>query len=924
MQHLTAIKLYLIGLFVVSFSISAKSQLCTGSLGDPVININFGAGTNPGPALSAAATNYQFVSFDCPNDNYYTVRNATVNCFSSSWHSLLQDHTGDANGYFMLVNASIQPSDFYVDTVRGLCPGTTFEFAAWISNMITPSACGGNSIQPNITFSIETKAGVVLSSFNSGNIPPTAAISWQQYGLYFKTPPGVSDVVVRMKNNAPGGCGNDLALDDITFRPCGPLINSSINGLGLFINVCEGDTASVKLSAQTSGGYTSPVYQWQISTDNGGTWVDIPGADSTVYKRVPTKAGKYLYRMAVAEAGNIGLSTCRVVSTALTVTVNPLPVPAAGNDGPKCAGSSFNLTAGGGSTYLWTGPGNYKAATQTAVVANGANGAKYFVAVTNGYNCTAVDSTVLAAYANPVAAFKSGLPACAASAVGFTNQSSVAAGETITNYQWLFGDGANSSSTNPSHVYANANNYPVGLVVTTNLGCKDSITQAVVVHYLPQPAFALPKVCLSDPFAVFTDASTIGDTSQASFTYLWNFGDPNATVGNPNLSTSKNPQHSYTATGVYNVRLTVTSNNGCVRDTIEPFTVNGAFPKAAFAVNNGDSICSNTSLVLTDRSTVNFGSITSIVVYWDYNNTPLDKMEDDSTKLGKQYTKQYPVFDIPATKNYAIHYVASSGINCVSEIDTVITLKASPVVSFSTLAPVCQGVAPFTITQGTETNGVAGAGFYTGRGVDSVGVFNPQQAGVGLDTLLYTVAFANGCRDAVRQAQLVYAQPVANAGPDRQLLQGGSLVIAATASGNNPTYLWTPNTFIDNNTLLTPSVSPVADITYTLAVTSADGCVAKDSMFITVLKTPLVPNAFSPNGDGINDYWMINYLNSYANVTVQVFNRYGQQVFASKGYSTPWDGTVNGKALPVGTYYYIIDRKVAGAGLITGWVAIVK
>jgi len=95
-------------------------------------------------------------------------------------------------------------------------------------------------------------------------------------------------------------------------------------------------------------------------------------------------------------------------------------------------------------------------------------------------------------------------------------------------------------------------------------------------------------------------------------------------------------------------------------------------------------------------------------------------------------------------------------------------------------------------------------------------------------------------------------------------------------------------------------------------------------MHITVLKTPLVPNAFSPNGDGINDTWVINYLNSYPSVTVQVFNRYGQVVFFSNGYGTNWDGNSNGKPLPVGTYYYIIDRKVAGAGKLTGWVEIIR
>src|SRR5688572_12429748 len=110
-----------------------NGQLCQGSLGDPLVNITFGNGANPGAPLSAAATGYQFVSSDCPNDGFYTVRNNTNSCFGNSWHSLAGDHTGHGSGYFMLVNASIQPSAFYVDTVRGLCGSSTYEFAAWVA-----------------------------------------------------------------------------------------------------------------------------------------------------------------------------------------------------------------------------------------------------------------------------------------------------------------------------------------------------------------------------------------------------------------------------------------------------------------------------------------------------------------------------------------------------------------------------------------------------------------------------------------------------------------------------------------------------------------------------------------------------------------------------------------------------------------------
>jgi gliding motility-associated-like protein len=80
-------------------------------------------------------------------------------------------------------------------------------------------------------------------------------------------------------------------------------------------------------------------------------------------------------------------------------------------------------------------------------------------------------------------------------------------------------------------------------------------------------------------------------------------------------------------------------------------------------------------------------------------------------------------------------------------------------------------------------------------------------------------------------------------------------------------------------------------------------------MFITVLKSPSIPNAFSPNGDGINDRWNIRYLDTYADCVLEVYDRYGRLVYRTVGYNKPWEGTANGRPLPVGVYYYILDTK---------------
>lgn len=317
--------------------ISVDNQQCTGSLGDPIVNFSFGSGPNFGPALGASVTSMQYAANQCPNDGYYTITNYTSNCFNNSWHTVT-DHTGNANGYFMLINASFAPSDFYVKQVDGLCSGTTYQFSAWVVNVLNRL----NGINPDITFSIEKTDGTVLQSYNSGNIlANSTGPVWKQYGMYFTTPPGVTSVVIRMRNNAPGGDGNDIGLDDIAFRPAGPstIISSSIPGDS--INVCN---STVALNATIESCYLSNEYQWQVSVNNGG-WTNISGANTASYTVPVQPAGKYKYRLLVSAAGNIQVSTCRVSSNVFTVVVVPEPV-VQNISAAICNGQTYTLPSG--------------------------------------------------------------------------------------------------------------------------------------------------------------------------------------------------------------------------------------------------------------------------------------------------------------------------------------------------------------------------------------------------------------------------------------------------------------------------------------------------------------------------------------------------------------------------------------------------
>lgn len=366
------------------------SQSCTGSLGDPIVNQTFGTGSNPGASLGTQ-TNYTYVSTDCPGDGYYAIRNSTTACFGSSWHTLTEDHTtGDVNGYMMVVNASNAAGQFFSQTVTGLCGSSTYEFSSYIINLLLTTACTTNPDRfPNITFSIETTEGSVLKTFNTGQILGTTTPTWNRYATFFTTPPGVSTVVLKLVNNAPGGCGNDLALDDIQFRPCGPTISAAISGAS---SVCSGST--INLSATVSTGYNTPVYQWQESTD-GTNFTDISGANSLTYSTSASGSGNKYYRMLAAETSNLNNASCRVASNMLTIAVTAMPTaPTAltASSSAICSGASSTLS-GNCSVGTLTWFSDAALTTNSSNVVSPTSTKTYYAACINGI-CTGTSANI--------------------------------------------------------------------------------------------------------------------------------------------------------------------------------------------------------------------------------------------------------------------------------------------------------------------------------------------------------------------------------------------------------------------------------------------------------------------------------------------------------------------------------------------------
>ena len=457
------------------------AQVCSGSLGDPILKVTFGSDATPKGPLRAGITNLIYTGSGCPNDGQYAITNMSFGCWGNTWHLMVGDHTGDVGGRFMIVNASPEPNTFYVDTIQGLCGGVTYEMAVFIANILRPSSCGGKGVMPNLTFTIENLSGSVLHSYQTGDLPVENQKVWKKFGTLFQAPAGVGKLILRIVNNAPGGinCGNDFALDDITFRACGPIIAAQIDGRQVGeLDICENVQQPILFAAQLPTSFVQPRIQWQLSLDTGKTFTDIPGEQSTNFLRKNTPGGSYQYRAMVYEAANASSPACRFSSNITIVNINPMPVQTAPTKFFGCAGSDFHLQSveGTGLSYQWQGPNGFTASVKDPIIKNitYADSGLYQVRILTDRACERTDSFYIRVYPGTYLAADSGGTICEGEEIALRAQ-----GE--GQFRWTPSTGlSDSTSPNPKAHPIITTYYQV--MLTNRYGCKDSAEVVVRVN----------------------------------------------------------------------------------------------------------------------------------------------------------------------------------------------------------------------------------------------------------------------------------------------------------------------------------------------------------------------------------------------------------------------------------------------------------
>jgi Secretion system C-terminal sorting domain len=256
--------------FTLAFLLTATgfAQVCSGN---ETIRFKETFGTGNGDAsLSAGRTTYNYVSTNYLEDGQYKLNKSTQG--RPEWHNTT-DHTGDNRGRMMVINASHAAGEFYRDTVSNLSANKMNNVYLYVMNVNTLGTCGSGAQLPRLRFVVEawnssSNTFSQVTSFSSSSIPQSANPTWVKIGGSFMLPSNITTVRYIIYNDAPGGCGNDLAIDDITFSDCVAAASLPVTGLKL---EAYAKSENIAVNWSTATEYNTSAYIVEKSAD-GSNW----------------------------------------------------------------------------------------------------------------------------------------------------------------------------------------------------------------------------------------------------------------------------------------------------------------------------------------------------------------------------------------------------------------------------------------------------------------------------------------------------------------------------------------------------------------------------------------------------------------------------------------------------------------------------
>lgn len=686
-----------------------------------------------------------------------------------------------------------------------------------------------------------------------------------------------------------------------------PFINAGPNA-----TICS--NSSLPLFGQIGGGNVQGTW-----TSNGfGTFSNGANALNNVYVASPLDTLIKPVQIILTTVG-----PCTQLRDTIILTITPQPLVNAGADQIMCASNPTVTLAGdvslGSTTGAWTslGGGTFSPSNTlftpvyTASNADTAAGQVFLVLTsTNNGSCAAVTDTMKITITNAA-----GVDA------GPTSVSVCANNNTITLNGSVSGSGSSTKWTSsgtgnftPDNLQLNAtynpspNDVAAGQVTlkltTTNNGQCKVVSDSILVTFTSPPLVAAGAdvdICVNTP-----SVSLNGTVSGATTSGVWTGGAGTFNPDSATLNAVYVPTAAEIANGLVQLTLTSTNNGTCVSST-DVMQINfRAKPFANFSTGN---TCLNNASSFTDFSIPVTGSLAS----WSWNFGDASALVT-TTNATHTYT---------SSANYTVTLIVKNTYNCYDTVSKPLSIYPLPAANFG-FTRNCGGTGlnlSFHDSTTVASPDTIASWFWDFGGLGTSTQQNPMQAYPNAPTsVLYNVTLItmsnHGCKDTAHQS--FNLTPLAEAGFYFSVTSGQNVntVVNFVDTSKNAVN-WT-YTFGDNpqgsSTQQDPiySYSSNGNFIVTQVVHDTYGCsdTARHVVKINNVTdeiTQLIPNAISPNGDGKNDTWKLDFITSYyPNAVIEVYNKWGEKVFGSTGYKTPWDGTFNGSPLPVASYFYIV------------------
>lgn len=815
-------------------------------------------------------------------------------------------------------NWSVTPNPGSVTSVTGLCAG---------SYTVTITDASGCSVVSSIP--VSNTNGPTGASFNVTNVncygDCNGAISVTPQGgatpyKYLWSTGNVADTTNSLSNKCAGiytvtitDASNCLLIVSDTIKQP----DSISNAINITHATCAG-ACTGGITLNTSGGTAGYSYLWNDNNTSG--------------TRANLCAGTYT--VTTTDANNCTRVDIVTVNDGATITVNVTGNNTTCNN--NCDGSATAVPSGGQANYTFKWSNNDVTSTVSDLCAG-----NYTVTVTDANGCTGVGNVTIGS--PPAISIDNVIatqPAC-----GQNNgslQAVVSGGTGMLTVTWN-GNAANPATNLGAAIYT--------LVVTDANGC--SVTQQVPLSNIGAPTISVANTPAGCSGSCNGTATVTVPTTGGPFGITWN-------------TTATTPTISNLCAGGYGV--TVTDNStGCIAvDTTTVIEIPGpvvtlkksdnsncggsctgkiiavvtsATPPLTYAWDNGitdtdsivDSLCAGTyNVTVTDANgcSTTIGAtivdVPSLTLKIDsVNKTSCPNSNDGFIQISTTggaapmtYSWTGPGFtssseDITNLLPGQYIVVVTDQGGCTAK-DTINLESKSKLGINPTDSAICDVVDSVTLF--ANATGIINPvyNWVPGNGGPTVGTDSSLKVPFNLgDTIRYIVFVTdNGCvvsDTATIKSNLVKG---VDAGLTKSIVKGESVKI-----GGSPTVpyvvqsiTWDPALGLDDGTKANPIASPEVTTFYTVKVVDLIGCSGTDTVTVYVSDKFNFASGFSPNRDGVNDTWKLNFLERFPDSQVQIFNRWGQLVFTStKGYKTPWDGTFNGSDLPIGTYYYIID-----------------